>query len=59
MSLGGSGGSRIPWKTIAAVSVVVVPIVIGACTFLFGEKLLCNLKGVDVGFLKCDNNFMS
>ena len=50
-----SGGSPIPWKKIAGVSLVVVPIVIGTATFLFGDTLLCKLKGVDVGFLKCDN----
>ena len=56
MSSGGSGGSRIPWKTIAAVSVVVVPIIMAACDLLLGNKVLCNLKGVEVSFLKCDNN---
>jgi len=50
-----SGGSPIPWKKIAGVSLVVVPIVIGTATFLFGDTLLCKLKGVDVGFLRCDN----
>lgn len=56
MSSGGSGGSRIPWTTIAAVSVVVVPIIIAGCDLLLGNKVLCNLKGLEVGFLKCDNN---
>jgi len=53
---GGSGGSRIPWTTIAAVSVVVVPIIIAGCDLLLGNKVLCNLKGLEVGILKCDNN---
>lgn len=52
---GGSGGSHIPWKTIAAFSVVVVPIIIATVDLLVGNKLLCNLKDVNVGFLKCDN----
>ena len=56
MSSGGSGGSRIPWKTIATVSVIVVPIIMAVCDLLLGNKVLCNLKGVEVSFLKCDNN---
>ncbi|MBE9094977.1 hypothetical protein [Tychonema sp. LEGE 07203] len=50
-----SGGSPIPWKKIAGVSLVVVTTFIGIATFLFGDTVLCKLKGVDVGFLKCDN----
>ena len=56
MSSGGSGGSPIPWKKIAGVSLLVVPIVIGTATFLFGDTVLCKLKGVDVGFLRCNND---
>lgn len=52
---GGSGGSGVHWVAITVV-IGVIGTIITLAAFLFGDPLLCNLKGVDVGFLKCDNN---
>ena len=52
---GGSGGSGVHWVAITGV-LGVTGTIIALAAFLFGDPLLCNLKGVDVGFLKCDNN---
>jgi LEA14-like dessication related protein len=54
MSSGGSGGSGGHWVAIGGV-VAVIGAFIALGVFLVGDKLLCNLKGVNVGFLKCDN----
>ena len=49
----GSGGSGIPLPVILGGIVVALPIILTAVDVFLGNKLLCNLKGVDVGFLKC------
>jgi hypothetical protein len=53
-SSGGSGaGSGIPLPVRLGGIFLALPIIFAAADLLFGNKLLCNLKGVDVGFLKC------
>jgi LEA14-like dessication related protein len=52
---GSGGGGGIPLPVRFAGIVVALPIIIAVLDLLCGNKLLCNLKGVDVGFLKCDN----
>ncbi|MEG4534011.1 hypothetical protein [Microcoleus sp. D2_18a_D3] len=48
---GGSGGGGLNWKEVVAI----LGVITGILVFIFGDKFLCNLKGVNVGFLRCDN----
>ncbi|MEG4841302.1 hypothetical protein [Microcoleus sp. B9-D4] len=51
-SSGGSGGGGgLNWKEVVAI----LGVITGILVFIFGDKFLCNLKGVNVGFLRCDN----
>jgi hypothetical protein len=54
MSSGGNGSGGVHWVAIGAV-VAVLGTITGFGVFLFGDTVLCKLKGVDVGFLRCDN----
>jgi hypothetical protein len=54
MSSGGSGSGGVDWVAITAV-VAVLGAITAFGVFLVGDKLLCNLKGINVNFLKCDN----
>ncbi|MGB8687353.1 MAG: hypothetical protein WCD53_08465, partial [Microcoleus sp.] len=53
---GGSGGG-IPLRVkIGGIALVSLPIILAAIDVFFGNKLLCNLKGVNIGFLKCEED---
>ena len=55
MSSGGNGSGGVHWVAIGAV-VAVLGTITGFGVFLFGDTVLCKLKGVDVGFLRCEED---